>query len=72
MLNEKKKTFTYATTQTLKDRAAKKALKEGMTLSERIDLFLWAYVNSRPKKFKTIGQELTANGDRTGFPDRRP
>lgn len=52
-MNEKKKTFTYATAPTIKERAAKKAQKEGLSLSEKIDEFLRAYVkpvrNHKPK-----------------------
>jgi hypothetical protein len=41
---EKKKTFTYATLPTVKKKAAKKAYKEKLTLSQKIDQLLREYI----------------------------
>lgn len=44
-----KKTYTYATLPKTKEAAAKKAKKEGLTLSEKIDQMLVSYT-AKPKK----------------------
>lgn len=44
---EKKKTFTYATIQSVKDKAKVKAFKEGVSLSEKIDQLLRVYIKSK-------------------------
>lgn len=44
-----KKTYTYATEAKTKEAAAKKAKKEGITLSEKINNMLVAYT-AKPKK----------------------
>lgn len=48
MKGEKKRTYTYATLPSVKERAKKKAFKEGVTLSEKVDELLKEYV--KPKK----------------------
>jgi hypothetical protein len=47
MKGEKKKTYTYTTLPSIKEKAKKKAFKEGMTLSEKIDELLKEYVKKR-------------------------
>lgn len=44
MKGEKKKTFTYATYPSKKDKASRLAEKEGSTLSEKIDELLDGYI----------------------------
>jgi len=44
---EKKKTFTYYGTPSVRDRAMKKADKEGMTLGEVVDGLLALYVKTK-------------------------
>lgn len=54
MEKEKKQTYTYTTLPSVKDKAARKAEKEGYPLSVRIDMLLREYV--KPKK-KAISNE---------------
>jgi hypothetical protein len=49
MEKEKKKTFTYATIPSIRERATKKASKNGHSLSEIIDMFLREYVKNKSK-----------------------
>lgn len=49
-----KQTYTYATHQKTKEAASKKAKKEGLTLSEKIDSMLVAYTAKPKKPKKTI------------------
>jgi antitoxin component of RelBE/YafQ-DinJ toxin-antitoxin module len=60
MKGEKKKTFTYATPPTVKDKAAKMAEKEGLTLSEKIDQMLKFYISRTSKMayFDNMGELL--------------
>jgi len=48
MKGDKKKTFTYASTPAVVEKAKKKAFREGKTVSEKIDEFLKQYV--KPEK----------------------
>lgn len=48
MKDEKKVPCTFATTISVKEKAKKKAFKEGLTLSEKIDQLLKQYI--KPKK----------------------
>jgi hypothetical protein len=48
MSKENKKTRTFATTDKIWEKAKKKALREGTTVSEKINSFLSEYV--KPKK----------------------
>lgn len=45
----KKQTFTYATSPDVRLKAMKKAKRENLTLSEKIDQMLRAYVKPKPK-----------------------
>jgi len=53
MKGEKKKTFTYASYESVVEKAKKKAFKEGKTVSEKIDEFLKGYVK-RERKVKSV------------------
>lgn len=44
MKGEKKQTFTYATFPSKREKAARLAEKEGLTLSEKIDELLGGYI----------------------------
>lgn len=46
----KKQTFTYATSPDVRLKAMKKAKRENLTLSEKIDQMLRAYVKPKPKE----------------------
>jgi hypothetical protein len=54
-----KQTFTYAADIKVKEKAARKAKREGMTLSERINKFLVDY--TAPVKKNTDGIDLPAD-----------
>lgn len=52
MGKENKKTYTYATPPSVREKAKKKAEKEGYTLSVRIDMFLREY--TRTTKYQSV------------------
>jgi hypothetical protein len=54
-----KKTFTYATDPEVKEKAARKAYREKLTLSEKIDQMLREYVKPVPKAKTTKGPAFT-------------
>lgn len=47
MAIERKKTFTYAARPSVVEKARKKAEKENLTLSEKIDQFLIGYIKQK-------------------------
>lgn len=49
MAKEKKATFTYTTLPSVKEKAKKKAEKEGYSISVKIDMMLREYIRPRPK-----------------------
>lgn len=51
---ERKETFTYASLPSIVEKAKKKAAKENLTLSEKIDQLLKHYVE--PKNFTVNGK----------------
>jgi hypothetical protein len=57
MAKEKKQTFTYTTLPSVKEKAAKKAEKEGYPLSVRIDMFLREYTRTKNKTVLQFGSE---------------
>lgn len=54
-----KKTFTYATDVLVKEKAARKAEREGMTLSEKIHQMLVAYTKPVPRAYSGLSESLT-------------
>lgn len=55
MGKENKQTFTYAAVPSIRDKAKRKAEKEGYSLSVRIEMFFREYI--RPKNNKQISIE---------------
>lgn len=52
----KKQTFTYATNPDVRLKAMRKAKREKLTLSEKIDQMLRAYIKPKPR-FKDVDDE---------------
>jgi len=47
MVKENKKTFTYSGKPSLREKATKKAAKEGLTFSEKVEQLLEGYVSTK-------------------------
>lgn len=56
MKRENKKTYTYATKPSVKEKAEKKAQREGVTLSEKIDYFLVQFIAPNKKVNEKVAQ----------------
>lgn len=54
MKSEKKKTYTFATVESVMEKARKKAFKDKTTVSEVIDKFLNSYVDPGNKNRRYI------------------
>jgi hypothetical protein len=64
MKGEKKQTFTYATKPSVRIKAAKKAAKEGLSLSEKIDELLNSYIKHDSIYFDSMGSFLMQENKR--------
>ena len=60
MKQERKKTHTYSSRPSIVELARKKAYREGVTLSEKIDTWINEYVSARKVKSKVVSDLLNS------------
>lgn len=66
MKRESKQTYTYATRPSLKEKASRKAIKEGSTLSEKINEWIEWYIANGDSTvyFDSIGRLLVQESNK--------